>query len=404
MLDFTKILLPPCYYEHLITHDLLTYELRSIGANGEVIKGKNGNDKTPYYFAEYKDLKFILYTNQNTIIVKGSFHKYHNGGAHNFNDFGILEISETIKEFLQTFKIKPEEARILILEYGLNILPPYETELILNYLYFHKKIPFLRRDTTKDGYYLQVKHDNYWLKVYDKLRQYKDRYLLNDDIIRIELKAKGAYIRKKFNITTLYDLMNFDQRLLLNDLKEQFSISLFYDFTIRHDSKRLLNYKDKNYWSELIRGNRASAYNKHRHQLNQYILFHSDNAIEQINKILQSKFNEIYKGGTLIQPIIDSRKNTPQRKCKITGYDISMQRPESLLLSHAGIQYYKNNHAEVYEHLKYIFLSRVWHLEEEVIQIKEIAHNIRNKYYNNLGKNQNQITLPFMDSTLKRII
>jgi hypothetical protein len=315
-----------------------------------------------------------------------------------------LEISETIKEFLQTFKIKPEEARILILEYGLNILPPYETELILNYLYFHKKIPFLRRDTTKEGYYLQVKHDNYWLKVYDKLRQYKDRYLLNDDIIRIELKAKGAYIRKKFNITTLYDLMNFDQRLLLNDLKEQFSISLFYDFTIRHDSKRLLNYKDKNYWSELIRGNRASAYNKHRQQLNQYILFHSDNAIEQINKILQSKFNEIYKGGTLIQPIIDSRKNTPQRKCKITGYDISMQRPESLLLSHAGIQYYKNNHAEVYEHLKYIFLSRVWHLEEEVIQIKEIAHNIRNKYYNNLGKNQNQITLPFMDSTLKRII
>ena len=401
MIDFTKLLLPPHYFEPLLNHSLLSYQLKNVGSNGEVIYSKNGISKTPFHYSEYNDIEFKLFTT-GKIIIQGSLHKYYNGGSHNFNDFGKLEVSETIKRFLDTFAISPEEARILILEYGLNINPPYSTELILENLFFHKKTPFKSTETRTEGNYLQAKHDRYRLKVYDKQKQYKNDYQLPNDILRIELHTKGAYIRPGFKIVTLSDLMNFDHRILFNDLVNQFNISLFYDFTIKHHSKRLLNHSNRNYWSRLIREKKESLYSKQKGFLNNHIKNHSENVMIKLIQTLETKFNDIYNGGTLIPSILDVRNNTPLHSCKITGYDISMQKPDSSLLSHAGIRFYKQHHPKVFNHLKYVFLSKVWHLEEEDKQIKEIAHNIRNKYYNNIGRNRYQLTLPFMESTLKR--
>ncbi|MGJ3236582.1 hypothetical protein [Marivirga sp.] len=79
-----------------------------------------------------------------------------------------------------------------------------------------------------------------------------------------------------------------------------------------------------------------------------------------------------------------------------------MQKPDSFFLSTTGIRHYKENFPEVNKHLNEIFLCVAWHLEEETIQIKEIAHNLRNNYHNNKGRNYNQIRLPFYEDTLKK--
>ena len=68
---------------------------------------------------------------------------------------------------------------------------------------------------------------------------------------------------------------------------------------------------------------------------------------------------------------------SPERICKVTGFNISMQKP-SEMLSHTGLYYYYKTDRKVYNELKSKYLSEIWNKENHQIQIKEIAHSIRN--------------------------
>ena len=80
-----------------------------------------------------------------------------------------------------------------------------------------------------------------------------------------------------------------------------------------------------------------------------------------------------------------STNNTPKKqskKCKVTGVDISMQKEGSILLSHTGLKHYYNNNKKEYEKIKNKYLSKKWIDADFETQIKELAHNIRNKHHN----------------------
>ena len=87
-----------------------------------------------------------------------------------------------------------------------------------------------------------------------------------------------------------------------------------------------------------------------------------------------------------------------RRFCMITGLNISMQKGNSFLLSHTGLKYYFKTDKKVFLEVKRKYLSRKWLEANQKIQIKEIAHNIRNKYNNNLisqSRFKNQYKLDF---------
>ncbi len=76
-----------------------------------------------------------------------------------------------------------------------------------------------------------------------------------------------------------------------------------------------------------------------------------------------------------------AREGFPDRKkttCKVTRINIEMQKKESVLLSHTGLRYYYKTDKKIFEQIKRRYLSKKWYNSDFEIQIKELAHNIRN--------------------------
>ena len=64
--------------------------------------------------------------------------------------------------------------------------------------------------------------------------------------------------------------------------------------------------------------------------------------------------------------------------CKVTGFNISMQKDNNILLSHTGLKYYYKTDRKIFEQLKRKYFSKQWSKSNFETKIKEIAHNIRN--------------------------
>jgi len=77
-----------------------------------------------------------------------------------------------------------------------------------------------------------------------------------------------------------------------------------------------------------------------------------------------------------------------EKQCLVTGLDISMQKITSKFMSISGIKFYKKNYPEIYKELKKR-LSDKWKNESLEIRFKEIAHSIRNEYFNKLNNSRN---------------
>ena len=54
----------------------------------------------------------------------------------------------------------------------------------------------------------------------------------------------------------------------------------------------------------------------------------------------------------------------------------------AFLLSHTGLKYYYNTDKKIFKQIKRRYLTKRWWREDYQTQIKEIAHNIRNRYNN----------------------
>jgi hypothetical protein len=80
----------------------------------------------------------------------------------------------------------------------------------------------------------------------------------------------------------------------------------------------------------------------------------------------------------IIKSIHAPQQLTKDNICIITGVNISMQKDNSILLSHSGLKYYFKNDKKIFEQIKRRYLSNRWHNSNFETQIKEIAHNIRN--------------------------
>jgi hypothetical protein len=162
---------------------------------------------------------------------------------------------------------------------------------------------------------------------------------------------------------------------------------LFFDTTINSNTKKITNYQNPIYWSELVNRPTKSNYYKHRAFLSDLTLNNSDKIQNNLTEIMSEKIDFLNNKGASFDTLIIKSIHTPQqitkdKICIVTGVNISMQKDSSLLLSHTGLRYYFKTDKKIFEQIKRRYLSKRWYNSNIETQIKEIAHNIRNQRSN----------------------
>lgn len=396
MIDFVKFEIKGADPDRLQANDLLSFH--------DKVNVSTGQLKGIYLNAYYKGMEFRIYNpteaNPNRrITLEGSIHKYWNNGAHNFNDFGINEIWEVLSDFDVNFGIKPENCILKSLEIGVNINPPISTKRILqNCLMFKSK--HLKWVYTKDeGNYKQADLQRYFLKIYDKQKHYRRRgFELDLEIMRIELKYIKMRSLNERGIFSIGDLLYYGLENFINDLIMAWRSIIYYDHDVFKNTDYKHKYSNPNFWYHLSSRERIDQ----RKIMNRYFEKSPNNLKFQISNLIREKceflniqtpeINPLHIGLIVGNKVFrkdyqkqrENREKTSgiqeknRRVCLVTGLNISMQKEDSIVLSHTGLKYYFKTDRKIFEEVKRKYLTKRWQLSDLKTQIKEIAHNIRN--------------------------
>lgn len=363
----------------------------------------------------YKNLEFTFSLN-NQLKIKGSLHKYYNNGIHNANDFSFNDFRNTVKKLNQLFEIDPEKCVLRSFEFGINMQPAnYKTFDIYQNVFYHsadkRRVKFsepIQKTYKQAG----TQQNIFALKLYDKHAQYPE--YTNGELMRFEIKYFRMREINKKGIHTLADLLKIENQLYLrNELTKRFNEILFYDFSIslqkftKKDQLKVINYSNPNYWEKLNLSEKRNDFSKAKKTLKTFVINHSENIQKKLLHIIEYKsitllnlskfeikkgaytptFNSIKKGAythlyivgiCTPKPFNKTDKTDTIKKCIVTGYDISMQKVNSLTLSFTGLKYLYQNEKSTFENIKKRYLNDYWINSDLETQIKEIAHNIRN--------------------------
>ena len=152
MIDFIKIYVQNINAD-IIENNVLLDFLQLINTN----TGEVGSYKSAYYRGmEFKIYEQTEVTKFRRLTIEGSLHKYWNKGAHNFNDFGIVEVENVVKDLETKFNIDIKLCVLRQLEIGINISPPIATKQILKGCLKYKTNDFKWVFTSDEGNYITI--------------------------------------------------------------------------------------------------------------------------------------------------------------------------------------------------------------------------------------------------------
>jgi hypothetical protein len=365
----------------LSIQQLLDFDIKVNEKTGEQRQDKN---KT----ALLKNLLFII-TPNGFVKVKGSIHKYANNGECNNDRLTIKRFIQVVED-LKSF-ILPDDI-INSIEFGVNIITPFNPSIFINNLLSSGKKHF-KKDIKPGCSFAEAEYNQYAIKIYNKGLQQPT----GANILRIELKYfKMESIFK--NGLKWSDLSNPETWLKLGKvLQKKFADVVYYDPAINlieiSEPHRTIIKTGYNpiYWETLsdVHASRIrkqyqeliSKYGKTFNNLNNLIsdeidlLVNSDHFSNNVeNRSLVNSDLSLY---CQISPM--TINNTI---CPVTKIDISNQKPGSKFLCISGLRFLSENNPLQYEKLKSERLSAKWENESLEIQFREIAHSIRNEYFN----------------------
>lgn len=260
MIDGVKIDVPNLSGFEWLSNDLLDFYTYTNTNTGEL---KDGTQT-----AQYQGLTFIIttstkYENLKYCSVRGSLHKYCNNGETNANDFTIYQLQEVITDLHKKFSIDPETAILRNVEFGVNIYTTITAKALINNLVALNADPFtdFKVDGSKIGKGIG-KYD-YQIKIYDKGKQ-EGQPIKN--LVRLEISVNQMRYLKRFNITTLADLLQLDKvRPLGGLLVEYWQTAIYYDKQVNwkqltdFERKKLLYYATPRNWQDFNRIQRMRA-------------------------------------------------------------------------------------------------------------------------------------------------
>lgn len=138
-------------------------------------------------------------------MLNGSLHNYSNNGDGNYTDFTPLQGIKVVKEWKDIFRIDIQKTLINGLEFGFNIVLPFDCSLVYDNLICYLGEPFIPEPEGGEIFY-SCKTDRYIVKIYDKARQYKLPY----NLLRVEIKVTRMmfFKTKDLVIKNLENLLN----------------------------------------------------------------------------------------------------------------------------------------------------------------------------------------------------
>lgn len=363
----------------------------------------------------------IYHTENGQVKLYGSLHKFNNRGLHNYNDFTAQELAVLTDQINQSLRIRLSDSQLIRFEYGVNIATSIEAKKICEAIVSLGKKKAANTRKIRSTTFTDVDLQQYRLKIYDKGSQYgQGKYLL-----RFEIHAKKREFYKQFGIKYFGDLLRPEVwPQLKTSLINTFEKLLIIDPTFKkidrsqlatREVESLNQYLNKTFWHDLINSKDAAAKKRFHYHKKRFEQFgqklgantkanliksigekwddltklqpeKSEQAIGRIN----SSYIELKRPNVTLHDCITCQlksKANEERICPVTGLDISMQKEDSFLLSHTGIKHYQKHNKEAFNQLKRTFLSDIWENEPETVQIKELAHNIRN-HINNMANRE----------------
>ncbi|WP_053969746.1 hypothetical protein [Mangrovimonas sp. ST2L15] len=239
---------------------------------------------------KYKNLIIKIFQNGKRIEFSGSLHVFYNDGKHNYNDFTLRQFKASLALLKSCLGISPENLYLLHLEWGYNLIPPRRTNDILDSLIQHVSVnKTVGIDCKIEGKYIQFKHSNMILKVYNKGKQFK----LDTELIRIEIKQTNWSRYRAMGLKTLKDFILFDKSIFFNELLVQWDKIIMFDLDINKAGEDL-KYNGSRYWDELRRSKSRKGFKYHFDKLKRLNL---KNGFDTVNKIK----NELIKKGNELQ-------------------------------------------------------------------------------------------------------
>lgn len=191
---------------------------------------KNGRHTGIKYILDLPHLSLtITVVALRHIIIVGSLHKFYHGD--NYSDFHHSEIAEAIHILSQLLRTNPADIAIHNLEVGVNTSPLFNPYEFCDNLIAYKDKPFhpFKHGHNKSEIGFEASKLQYNIKVYDKGKQ----YLLSENILRYEYKAKVMHAIRHSGIHTLADLLDRDKvACLKNILLASFDSLIINDPTV----------------------------------------------------------------------------------------------------------------------------------------------------------------------------
>jgi hypothetical protein len=300
LIDFLKIsILNPVVMDDLNNNRSLIWVkgIDTLGFDKETIQTK--------VIKEFEGIFFCFYERKVEVLFKPHYH--FNNGLHNGNDFTILDSIKTIQTFIDKFEIPADEARVINMEFGLNVIPSINIKDLISFIIYHNNNAFVNHtglpfskvatSTNKAGKWNFHK----MIKAYAKGLQHPDYTDLNT--FRFEVKSnRHAYIKRNLNVTTLQDLLDIEPYLKMQEIiLKEFKDVLILDpdaapqLTTKEQQK-LSKYQNSCTWYRIVNENKRNHFNKHK--LRYYRLIDQDrnNLKLTLTELIESKLNELKKG------------------------------------------------------------------------------------------------------------
>jgi hypothetical protein len=371
--------------------DFVKFEIIGIDAES-ILKNPNltftpklkDGDELVSYSSKFDDMKMKVSIPSNRITLSGSIHKFWNDGVHNYNDFDEVAFRDSTHRMFSTFQVAPMHLKILSMEYGVNINIDYPVKNVLNNCFQHKGKDVEMKISNDGGKYHQAQHDRYFLKLYDKGKQYG---LIGKNLLRIEVKECNWTTYRKHGIITFKDFIECDKSIFIKNLIDQWSSVILFDFnTPTHLVKP--EYINANYWRDLrekVKNKELSKTSFHRHwkELKNINAIHGNDIQNIITQSIIQKIDQLQRVtfSTFSQEL-------KIKVCPITGIEINNQKSNSKLLSHSTLMKLQFEQPKTFVEIRHRFLTGNWINKDIKTQIKEIAHNIRNTFYNSLNRSK----------------
>lgn len=292
MIDFVKILVENSNPTFLQQTNQLEFKVEVSEKTGELSNKR---------IAEYHFCKIIIYPS-GRVSFQGSIHKMYNSlnevyapnynkqfdKGYNGNLFTHMQIKYCIQHISKLLNVKLHQLRFQNIEFGLNIELNFDPQTFIKGLLIQRNKVFELKHSQR---FAQAIHNRYYLKIYNKGKQYK----LAKNTLRVELKIIKSEHLKQIQMLTADDINEESFlggfRLLLRHFNEV----IYYDHTINakflkaRERNTLYKYQTNNYWLELKSNKRDTPKKK----LQYFIDNHSENLKKQIESDMQKQFKRV---------------------------------------------------------------------------------------------------------------